>query len=270
MRYRMVRWTNLRAPAARVGRASSFNADLDESPGGVKISCCCLADVVLCLVHFLPGRHYAAYTLADRAHLVAVGCRLPRPASSRARTYRIRPHLASSPPASTAPKRDGSRRTSARDLGSPLTHATSGCPANGRASLRQPGRSLSPTATCSRAWKPAGRYTCFGDSRPSAPGQPLIVVSRSTLHAHTLFLAQAAVREDARRQPTTAARRRLTVFPDGSVVAETAGTPERFSVRVPPTNAGGEDFLGQLTRSATSVTAVHIPEVGPATLLRFD
>lgn len=105
---------------------------------------------------------------------------------------------------------------------------------------------------------------------PSAPGQPLIVVSRATLHVHALFLAHAALREDARRQPGTVGRRRLNVFPDGSVVAGTAGTPERFSVRVPPMDAGRQDLLGQLTRSATSVTAAHIPEVGPATLLRFE
>lgn len=105
---------------------------------------------------------------------------------------------------------------------------------------------------------------------PSAPGQPVIVVSRATVHAHALFLAHAALREDARRQPRTLVRRRLNVFPDGSVVAEAAGTPERFKVRVSPEDAGGQDLLGQLTRSAASVTAVHIPEVGAATLLRFD
>jgi hypothetical protein len=114
-----------------------------------------------------------------------------------------------------------------------------------------------------------GRADALVIRDPATPGQPVIVVSRLTVNTSNLLLGQAALRVDGRRHPKPAVRRVLHVESDGWVTVSVERSPERWQIPVSSSSGSDPDVFGELTRSATSASTVHLREVGEATLLHF-
>lgn len=102
---------------------------------------------------------------------------------------------------------------------------------------------------------------------PAAPERPLLVVSEKTMDDGAILSGMTAFSQEAEHTPNPALRRVLRVTSDHRIVDE-AGRSRKITGPAP--RSGLRWLTDRLSSSATSVTSIDLPGIGPATLLSFQ